>query len=29
MILGHIVPGGIFLLIDSQTGMVGNVIFWG
>jgi len=29
MILGHIVPGGIFLFIDHFTGMVGNVIFWG
>ena len=29
MILGHIVPGGFFLLVDHFTGMVGNVIFWG
>jgi hypothetical protein len=29
MIVGHIVPGGIFLFIDHFTGMVGNVIFWG
>ena len=29
MIAGHIVPGGIFLIIDHFTGMVGNVIFWG
>ena len=29
MILGHIVPGGFFLLVDHFTGMVGNVVFWG
>ena len=29
MIAGHIVPGGIFLIIDHFTGMVGNPIFWG
>jgi len=29
MILGHIVPGGFFLLVDHFTGMAGNVIFWG
>jgi hypothetical protein len=29
MILGQIVPGGIFLFIDSRNDMIGNVIFWG
>ncbi len=29
LILGQIVPGGVFLIIDHFTGMTGNVIFWG
>jgi len=29
LILGHIVPGGFFLIIDHFTGMTNNVIFWG
>ena len=29
MILGHISPGGFYLIIDHFTGMTGNVIFWG
>jgi hypothetical protein len=29
LILGQLVPGGVFLFIDHFTGMVGNVIFWG
>jgi len=29
LILGQIVPGGFFLIIDHFTGMTGNVIFWG
>lgn len=29
MIAGHIVPGGIWLIIDHFTGMTGNMIFWG
>jgi len=29
LILGQLTPGGVFLLVDHFTGMVGNVIFWG
>ena len=29
MLLGQIVVGGLFLVIDHFTGMTGNVIFWG
>ena len=29
LILGQLLPGGIFLVIDHFTGTVGNVIFWG
>ena len=29
LILGNIVPGGIFLIVDHFTGMVGNIIFYG
>ena len=29
MISGHIVPGGIFLIVDHFTGMTNNPIFWG
>ena len=29
MILGCFVPGGLFLILDHFTGMVGNIIFWG
>ncbi len=29
MILGQLIPGGVFLVIDHCTGTVGNVIFWG
>jgi hypothetical protein len=29
LILGQLVPGGVFLIIDHFTGTVGNVIFWG
>lgn len=29
MILGQITPGGIYLIIDHYTGMVGNMIFAG
>ena len=29
MILGHISPGGFYLIVDHFTGMTGNVIFWG
>lgn len=29
MVAGHIVPGGIWLIIDHFTGMTGNMIFWG
>ena len=29
MLLGQIVVGGVFLVIDHFTGMTGNVIFWG
>jgi hypothetical protein len=29
LILGNVVPGGIFLVVDHFTGMVGNIIFYG
>ena len=29
IILGFVVPGGIYLIIDHFTGMVGNIIFYG
>ena len=29
MILGNVVPGGIFLIVDHFTGMIGNIIFYG
>ena len=29
MILGHVSPGGFYLIVDHFTGMTGNVIFWG
>ena len=29
IILGFVVPGGVFLIIDHFTGMVGNIIFYG
>ena len=29
LILGQIVPGGAFLIVDHFTGMAGNIIFWG
>ncbi|NKB71095.1 MAG: hypothetical protein GKR89_28835 [Candidatus Latescibacteria bacterium] len=29
LILGNIVPGGIFLIVDHFTGMIGNIIFYG
>ena len=29
LILGNVVPGGIFLIVDHFTGMVGNIIFYG
>lgn len=29
LILGYYAPGGVYLIVDHFTGMVGNVIFWG
>jgi hypothetical protein len=29
LILGNVVPGGIFLIVDHFTGMIGNIIFYG
>ena len=29
LILGQLTPGGVYLIIDHFTDMVGNVIFWG
>jgi hypothetical protein len=29
LILGYYTPGGVYLVIDHFTGMIGNVIFWG
>ena len=29
LILGQLTPGGVYLIIDHFTDMVGNAIFWG